>query len=154
LEAKAAWKQALLEDARLQKIAAEENKERRHVEKLEKDNRCQKRCEEQAANKWEKAYWEKVKHDEWGDKLHDFIKRSAQNPTMTLVIPKNLAVPNICRYNQRVAMLRAKFKEGKDPRLVVPAVIVEPYMRVVQGSHPLNYSPWFMTSDFYFIFLR
>jgi hypothetical protein len=89
-----------------------------------------------------------VKRDGWGDKLHDFIKRSAQNPTITLLLPKNLEVPNICRYNQRVAMLRAKFKkQGKDPRLVVPAVTVEPYMRVVKGSHPLNYSTWCMTSS-------
>jgi hypothetical protein len=87
-----------------------------------------------------------VKRDGWVDKLHDFIRRSAQNPAMTLYSPKNLAVPNIYRYNQRVAMLRAKFKEGKDPCLVVPVVTVEPYMRVGQGSQPLNYSPWFFTS--------
>jgi hypothetical protein len=48
-----------------------------------------------------------------GNKLHDFIKRSAQNLGMTLQIPKNLTVPNICRYNQKIAMLRAKFKEEK-----------------------------------------
>jgi Fe-S-cluster-containing dehydrogenase component len=40
LEAKAAWKQALLEESRLRKIVAEENKERRHMEKLEKEKRC------------------------------------------------------------------------------------------------------------------
>jgi hypothetical protein len=147
LEAKAARKQAILEDSRLRKIAAEENKERRRMEKLEKEKRCQERAEERAVNKREKAYWKKMKHDGWGDKLHDFIRKSAQNPAMTLYSPKNLAVPNICRYNQRVAMLRAKFKkEGKDPRLVVPAVTMEPYMRVGQGSQPLNYSPWFSTS--------
>jgi hypothetical protein len=73
-----------------------------------------------------------LKRDEWDDKLHDFIRRSAQNPAMTLHSPKNLLVSNIYRYNQRVAILRAKFKkEGKDPRLVVPAMTVEPYMCVV-----------------------
>ena len=128
----------------MRKFVAEENKERRCLEKLEKERKGKKRAEEQAANKLEKAYWEKVKHDGWGDKLHDFIKRSAQDPSMVWQTPKNLAVPSICRYNQRVAMLRAKFKkEGKDPRLVVPVVSVEPYVHVMQGSQP----PWFLSSS-------
>lgn len=58
------------------------------MEKLEKEKRSQERAEECAANKQEKAYWEKVKCDGWSDKLHDFIKRSIQNPTITLLSPK------------------------------------------------------------------
>jgi hypothetical protein len=80
---------------------------------------------ERAANKCEKDYWEQVKRNGWGDKLHEFIKASAQNPALSLCTPHNLAVPPICRYNQRIAMLRSKFKvEGKDPHLVIPAVNV------------------------------
>ena len=51
LEAKAAQKQAILEDSQLRKIAVEENKERRRIEKLEKEKRCQERAEERVANK-------------------------------------------------------------------------------------------------------
>ena len=40
LEAKATRKQALLEEAHVRKIAVEENKEKRRVEKLEKEKRC------------------------------------------------------------------------------------------------------------------
>jgi hypothetical protein len=107
LEAKAARKQALLEDARLCKIVVEENKERRCVEK---EKRCHERFEERAANKRKKAYWKIVKCDGHGDNIHDFIRRSAQNPTMILQSPNNLTVSNTCRYNQRTAILREKFK--------------------------------------------
>jgi hypothetical protein len=43
-------------------------------------------------------------------------------------------------------MLRAKFKKkGKVPQLVIPAMTVEPYMRVIEGLEPLHQSLWFMT---------
>jgi hypothetical protein len=130
LEAKAARKQALLEEARVRKIASEDSKERRKLQKLEKMQKAKERTEKRAANKREKDYWEQVKRNGWGDKLHEFIKASAQNPALSLRTPHNLAVPPICRYNQKIAMLRSKFKaEGKDPRLVIPAVNVSQYMR-------------------------
>jgi hypothetical protein len=84
---------------------------------------------------------EKVKPDGWGDKLYNFIRKCAQNPAMTLQTLQNLAVPNIYKYNQKIAMLSTKFKEEKDPRLIVLAVIIKPYMHALEGFHPLNYSP-------------
>jgi hypothetical protein len=60
------------------------------MEKLEK---AKERSEERAANKREKEYWEQVKHNGWCVKLHDFIKASAQNPTLNLHTPQNLIVP-------------------------------------------------------------
>jgi hypothetical protein len=51
LEAKATKRQTLVEDARLRKLAAEENKKRRRMEKLEKEKRCLERVEERAAKK-------------------------------------------------------------------------------------------------------
>jgi hypothetical protein len=69
-----------------------------------------------------------MKHNGWGDKLHNFIRRLAQNLAIALQTPQNLVVPNICKYNQKITMLKAKFKEGKDLRLVVPIVTVEPNM--------------------------
>jgi hypothetical protein len=69
----------------------------------------------------EKEYWEKVKRDGWEDKLHELIKLNTNHPGMHVKTLYNLAVLQVCRYNQRIAMLRAKFKkEGKDPRLVAP----------------------------------
>jgi hypothetical protein len=60
-----------------------------------------------------------------GDKLHELIKSSVRNPALNLRTPQNLVVPNSCRYNQKIAMLQAKFKrEGKDPRLVAPCMNV------------------------------
>jgi hypothetical protein len=141
LEAKAAHKQALLEEAQPRRIATEENKEMHRLEKLEKERRYLERAKERAAKKRERQYWDKVKLDGWGDKLHEMIKVNIQ-PERT---PYNLSVPQVCRYNQKIAMLRAKFKEeGKDPRLVVPAMIVEPYIRIIGGFQPLNQSAWFM----------
>jgi hypothetical protein len=78
LEAKAAHKEALMEEARVKKVALEENKERRKVEKLEKARRTKQRADERAPTKKEKEYWDKVKEDGWGDKLHKFIKESAE----------------------------------------------------------------------------
>jgi hypothetical protein len=67
-----------------------------------------------------------VKHDGWGDNLHELIKANMRNPSLNLRTPKNLAMPSIYRYDQKIAMLRARFKrEGKDPRLVVPAMNVQ-----------------------------
>jgi hypothetical protein len=83
-----------------------------------------------------------VKRDGWGDKLHDFIK------ALPLRTPHNLAVPHVCRYNQRVAMLRAKFKaEGKDPHLVILAVNVSQFMReqaqwAAGGNFSVNHPTW------------
>jgi hypothetical protein len=148
LEAKAARKQAILEEAQIRRRAVEENKEMRRLEKLEREKRCKKRVEERAANKKEKEYWEKVKRDGWGDELHELIKSSTDHPSMHVRTPYNLAVPPVCRYNQKIAMLRAKFKkEGKDPRLVTPAMNVEPYMRAMEGFVPLQQSPWFMSTS-------
>jgi hypothetical protein len=119
----------------------------RRLEKLEKEKRCKLQAEERAASKREKEYWKKVKRDGWGNKLHKFIKSNSNQATTPVRTPYNLVVPQVYRYNQRIAMLRVKFKkEGKDPRLVAPAVTVEPYMRDVEGLHPLHHSPWFMTS--------
>ena len=130
LEAKAAQKQALLEEARVRKIASEDSKERRKLQKLEKMQKANERIEERVANKREKDYREQVKRNGWGDKLHEFIKASAQNPALSLRTPHNFAIPPICRYNQRIAMLRSKFKaQGKDSRLVIPIVNVSQYMR-------------------------
>jgi hypothetical protein len=115
LEAKASKKQALQEEARLRKL----------VVKLEKAAKSKARAEERAANKRYNDYWNKVKRDGWGDKLHELIKSNVRNPALNLRTPHNLAVPNICRYNQKIAILRAKFKrEGKDPRLVAPCMNV------------------------------
>jgi hypothetical protein len=46
--------------------------------------------EERAVQKQEKQYWDNVKRNGWGDKLHEFIKVSAQNPHLTVRIPQNL----------------------------------------------------------------
>jgi hypothetical protein len=89
-----------------------------------------------------------VKHNGWGNKRHELIKASPQNPTPNLPTPHNLVVPPVCRYNQRIAILRAKFKaEGKDPRLVIPTVNVSQYMRGQaqwngSGGFPVNHAPW------------
>jgi hypothetical protein len=99
LEAKASRKQALQEEARLLKIAADENKENCRLQKLEKTAKNKARTKERATNKRYNDYWEKVKHDGWGDKLHNLIKANMRNPTPNLRIPQNLVVPNICRYN-------------------------------------------------------
>jgi hypothetical protein len=147
LEAKAARKQAILEDAQVRRTAAKETKEMRRLEKLDKEKRSKLRAEERAASKREREYWEKVKRDGWGNKLHEFIKSSTNQGATPVRTPYNLAVPQVCRYNQKIAMLRAKFKkEGKNPRLVAPAMTVEPYMHDVEGLQPLHHSPWFMTS--------
>ena len=89
MEAKVVQKQALLVDTGLC------NKENWWMEKLDKKKRCQKQSEEWAANKQEKAYWKKVKHYGWGNKLYNFIRISAQNLDMTLQSPQNLAISNI-----------------------------------------------------------
>jgi hypothetical protein len=53
-----------------------------------------------------------------------------------------LCVSTVYRYNQKIAILGARFKkEGKDPWPVVPTMNVEPYMRG-EGLKP----PWFMNS--------
>jgi hypothetical protein len=52
LEAKAARKQALLKEAQVRRIVAEENKEMCKLEKLEKEKKCLKRVEERATKKW------------------------------------------------------------------------------------------------------
>jgi hypothetical protein len=51
LEAKAARKQAILAEAQARRIAAEETKEMRRLEKLEKEKRSKLRAEERAASK-------------------------------------------------------------------------------------------------------
>jgi hypothetical protein len=89
-----------------------------------------------------------VKRNGWGDKLLEFIKASAQNLALNLHTPHNLVVPPVCRYNQRIAMLRSKFKaEGKDPHLVIPVVNVTQYMRDQAlwnggGGFSANQAPW------------
>jgi hypothetical protein len=82
-----------------------------------------------------------MKHDGWGDKLHKLIKGNKEGPGMHVRTLYNLCVPTVCRYNKKTAMLRVRFKEEKDPRLVVPAMNVEPYM-CGEGLQP----PWFMSS--------
>jgi hypothetical protein len=73
------------------------------------------------------------------------IKANIHQEEMPGRTPYNLLIPQVCRYNQRIAMLRAKFKkEGKDPRLVVPAMTVESYIRIARGFQPLNQLAWFM----------
>jgi hypothetical protein len=142
LEAKAAQKQAILEEAHSRRRTIEETKEMHRLEKLQREKRCRERAEERAANKREKECWKKIRHDGWGDKLHELIKLNTNHPGMHVRTPYNLAVPQVCRYNQRIAMLKAKFKkEGKDPRLVAPAMAVEPFMRAVEGLQPLHQSP-------------
>lgn len=70
-----------------------------------------------------------MKCNGWGDKLHEFIKASAQNHAFNLPTPHKLAVPPVCRYNQGIAMLRSKFKvKEKDQCLVIPAMNVLQYM--------------------------
>jgi hypothetical protein len=126
LEAKASRKQALQEEARLHKVAADASKENRRLEKVQKEAKSKARALGRAANKRYNDYWEKVKRDGWDDSLHELIKANKRNPSLNLRTPKNLAVPSICRYNQKIAILRARFKrEGKDPRLVVPAMNVQ-----------------------------
>jgi hypothetical protein len=56
LEAKAAWKHAIMEEAQVRRIAAEETKEMRRLEKLEKENWSKLRAEERAASKREREY--------------------------------------------------------------------------------------------------
>jgi hypothetical protein len=131
LVAKAVRKQVLLEEAQARKIAAEDNKEMRRLEKLEKERRCLERTEQRAAKKLEKQYWDKVKRDGWGDKLHKLIKASIHQEAIPGRNPYDLSVPQVCRYNQRIAILRTKFKKKeKDPRLVVPAMAIESNMRI------------------------
>jgi hypothetical protein len=116
LEAKACRKQALQEEARLRKLATEESKENRRLEKLEKAARTKARAEERAANKRYNDYWEKVKREGWGDKLHELIKANMRNPPLNLKTPQNLAVPSVCRYNQKLRCCKLDSKEkGKTP---------------------------------------
>jgi hypothetical protein len=83
-----------------------------------------------------------VKRDGWSNKLHEFIKSSTNQGATSVRTPYNLDVPQVYMYNQRIAVLRAKFKkEGKNPRLVAPAMTVEPYMCDVEGLQPLHHSP-------------
>jgi hypothetical protein len=83
-----------------------------------------------------------VKRDGWEEKLHKLIKANSEGPGMHVRTPYNLCVPTVCKYNKKITMLRVRFKkEGKDPRLVVPAMNMEPYMRG-EGLQ----SPWFMSS--------
>jgi hypothetical protein len=56
LEAKAARKQALMEEARARKIATKDSKERRRLQKLEKMQKAKERSEERAAKKYKKDY--------------------------------------------------------------------------------------------------
>jgi hypothetical protein len=49
LEAKAAHKNQLVEEARLRKIAAEESREKKRLEKLEKERKSKERAAERAA---------------------------------------------------------------------------------------------------------
>jgi hypothetical protein len=161
LEAKAACRNQLVEEARLKKLGRlqlrragrrgeqgeEESREKKRLEKLEKERKSKERAAEHATQKREKQYWDNVKKNGWSDKLHKFIRVSVQNPNITLRTPQNLVVPSICRYNQRIDMLRARFKkEGKNPRLVAPAMTVQPYMRDPQWAtarpSPFNHSPW------------
>ena len=57
LEAKAARKQALMEEEKVHKIATEDSKERCKLQKLEKMQKAKERYEERAASKREKEYW-------------------------------------------------------------------------------------------------
>jgi hypothetical protein len=78
----------------------------------------------------EKDYWEQVKRNGWSYKLQRFIKASTQNLAFNFHIPYNLAVPPICMYNQRNAMLRSKFKvKGKDMCLVILTMNVLQHMQ-------------------------
>jgi hypothetical protein len=147
LEAKASRKQALQEEARLRKVAADASKENRRLEKVQKEAKSKARALDRAANKRYNDYWEKVKRDGWGDSLHELIKANKRNPSLNLRTPKNLAVPSICKYNQKIAMLRARFKrEGKDPRLVVPAMNVQQCMSnprwSAHGGQEMGDLPW------------
>jgi hypothetical protein len=49
LEAKVAKKQQLLEEARLRKLVTKENKEKRRLEKLEKERSVKERAQERVA---------------------------------------------------------------------------------------------------------
>jgi hypothetical protein len=72
--------------------------------------------EERAANKRYNDYWEKVKREGWGDKLHELIKANMRNPPLNLKTPQNLAVPSVCRYNQKLRCCKLDSKEkGKTP---------------------------------------
>ena len=117
LETKVARKHATMEETQACRIAAEETKEMQRLERLEKERRCKLQAKKRAASKLENEYWEKVKHDGWGDKLHELIKSNNNQATTLIRIPYNLVVPQVYMYNQRIAMLRAKLKkEGKDPK--------------------------------------
>jgi hypothetical protein len=64
-----------------------------------------------------------VKRDGWSNKLHELIKANSEEPGMHVRTPYNLAVPIVCKYNQKIAMLRARFKkEGKDPRYQIESL--------------------------------
>jgi hypothetical protein len=88
-----------LEEAQGRRIKAEENKEMRRLEKLEKERRCLECTEERAAEERERQYWEKVKRDGWGDKIHKIIKANIHQEAMPGRTPYNLSVPQVCRYN-------------------------------------------------------
>jgi hypothetical protein len=70
--------------SRLRKLAAKESKEARRLEKLEKATKSKARAEERAANKRYNDYWDRVKRDAWGDKLHELIKSNVRNPALNL----------------------------------------------------------------------
>jgi hypothetical protein len=60
----------------------------------------------------------------------------------------NVVVPEVCRYNQRIAMLRAKFKrEGKDPRLVAPAISVQASNSTFRFSAPSIFRPFLVVAS-------
>jgi hypothetical protein len=65
----------------------------RRLEKLENERRCKLRAKEQDASKREKEYWEKMKHNRWGNKLHKFIKSNIHHVAIHVRTPYNLAVP-------------------------------------------------------------
>jgi hypothetical protein len=112
-EAKACRKQALQKEAQLKKLVAKESKQNCRLEKLEKAAKSKARAEERAPNKRYSDYWEKVKRDGWGDKLHELIKTNMRNPPLNLRTPQNLAVPSVTRKLQ-CCELDSKEK-GKTP---------------------------------------
>ena len=102
-----------MEEAKVRWIATEETKEMKRLEKLEKEKWNKLQVEEWVASKREREYWKKVMRNGWGDKFHDFIKFNNNQAATPGRILYNLVVLHVCMYNQRITMLRVKFKKEK-----------------------------------------
>jgi hypothetical protein len=125
MAAKAARKEVALEESRRKRAQLEESKVRRNAEKEVRDATARKRATERAEKKQLEDYWKRVKDAGWGDPLHQMIKNTPVNQGSPSYAPYSGSAPPICRYNQKIAMLRRSFKkQGRDPRSIIPTVRV------------------------------